>query len=201
MKQIIFIRGGEAFDKPEDYHAYLQNRSFDPFDSKKSWRDRVARALSEEYEMMIPLMPCKQNADYLGRKIRFERHFSYLNNEELILIGHSLGASFLVKRLSENNFPKHISQLHLVCTMISSEWLVGEGLGQFVADRNKITSIETQVEKIFLYHSKDDPVVPYWHSEKLAELLPKSTFLTFQNRKHFNQPALPELLENINYYK
>lgn len=201
MKQIIFIRGWEAFDKPEDYHAYLKNRSFNPFDTKKSRRDRVSRALSEEYQMMIPTMPCKQNADYLGRKIRFERHFDYLNNEELIVIGHSLWASFLVKRLSENTFPKNISQLHLVCTMISSQWLIGEGLGQFVADQSKIPTIENQVNQIFLYHSKDDTVVPYRQSEKLAELLPKSTFLTFQNRWHFNQPALPELLENINYYK
>lgn len=201
MKQIIFIRGWEAFDKQEDYHSYLQNRSFDPFDTKKSRRDRVARALSEEYQMMIPTMPCKQNADYLGRKIRFERHFDYLNNEELILIGHSLWATFLTKRLSENTFPKEISQLHLVCTYLSSTGLIDEWIGDFIIDHDKVSTIEKQVNQIFLYHSKDDPVVPYRHSEKLAELLPKSTFLTFQNRKHFNQPALPELLENINYYK
>ncbi len=201
MKQIIFIRWGEAFDKPGDYHNYLKNRSFDPFQNKKSRRDRIGRALSEEYQTMIPTMPCKQNADYLWWKIRFERHFDYLNDEELILIGHSLGWSFLIKRLSENNFPKKISQLHLVCTYFESEWLIDEWIGDFLSDKAKIPHIQDQVDQIFLYHSTDDPVVPYSHSEKLAALLPKSTLLTFQNRKHFNQPALPELLENINYYK
>lgn len=200
MKQILFIRWWEAFDAPEDYHAYLRNREFNPFDQKKSWRDWVARALSSEYEVMMPTMPCKQNADYESWKIRFERHFPFLNDEPCILIGHSLWWSFLLKRLSENTFPKDVFQLHLVCPALSSEWLVGEGIGTFRADVTLFHRIEQQIETIFIYHSKDDPVVPYMHSEAIAEYIPSSTFLTFQHRGHFDQPALPELLDNIWYY-
>lgn len=200
MKQILFIRWWEAFDKQEDYHNYLRNRSFDPFATKKSRRDRIGRALSEEYEMMIPTMPCKQNAEYEARKIRFERHFDYLNDEWCILIWHSLWGSFLVKWLSENTFPKKISQLHLVCSYLESKWLIGEWIGTFTAELDKIPDIEKQVDQIYIYHSKDDPVVPYQHSETLASLLPTATMLTFENRWHFNQPALPELLEKIQYY-
>jgi len=143
-------------------------------------------------------MPNKYSADYGARKIWFERHFIYLNEEDTILIGRSLGASFLLKRLSENTFPKRITQLHLVATMLYSDEISGVGLGQFVADINKIASMQAQVEKIFLYHSKDDTVVPYRHSEKLAELATKSALFTFQDREHFNQETFPELLENIN---
>lgn len=93
-----------------------------------------------------------------------------------------------------------ISQLHLVCSVLNSTWLIGEWIGTFAADLNKIPDIEKQVAQIYIYHSKDDPVVPYQHSETLASLLPTATMLTFENRWHFNQPALPELLEKIQYY-
>ena len=85
--QIIFIRGGEAFDTKEQYYNYLRQREYNPFEQKKSWRDWIGWALSEEYEMMMPTMPNKHNADYLSWQIWFEKLFPYLNDQKLIVIG------------------------------------------------------------------------------------------------------------------
>ena len=35
-------------------------------------------------------MPNKYNASYKARKIWFEKIFPYLNDEDLVLVGHSL---------------------------------------------------------------------------------------------------------------
>jgi hypothetical protein len=67
--------------------------------------------------MFIPEMPNSKNASYKARKIWFEKLFPYLNDEGIILIGLSLGTIFLLKYLTENTFPKTISQLHLVGTV------------------------------------------------------------------------------------
>ncbi|USN58602.1 MAG: alpha/beta hydrolase [Candidatus Peribacteria bacterium] len=197
-QQVIFIRGGEAFDTKEEFYHYLQTREFNPFEHHRNWRDWIAWALSENYDAMTPVMPNKQWADYTAWKIWFERHLVYLNNEPLILIGHSLGATFLLKYLSENNFPKIISQLHIVSPVHNNDGLASETISTFELDDTKIPNIESKAEKIFLYHSKDDPVVPFHHGQSVAKLLPNAQFLQFENRLHFNQPAFPELLENIN---
>ncbi|MCX6822410.1 MAG: hypothetical protein NTX91_00235 [candidate division SR1 bacterium] len=201
MKQIIFIRGGEAFDTEEQYLDYLKKRKYDPFDQSKSWKDWIEWALSDKYEMMAPVMPCKQNATYVAWKIWFEKLLPYLNEEELIVIGSSLGGTFLAKYLSENTFPKRISQLHLVAPVFGSEGLVDETIGDFAFDPNKLDTMEKQVDKIFLYASTDDPLVPISHCEMYKKYVPSTEVLIFQNRGHFFQPALPELLENIGAYQ
>jgi len=119
-KQILFIRGGESFDNQEDFYKYISTVSLDPYNKTKEWRDWIIWALEDSYDLICPLMPNKQNADYVAWKIWFERHFQFINNEKPILIGHSLGGGFLLKYLSENNFPKKISQLHLVAPYVEN---------------------------------------------------------------------------------
>ena len=45
--------------------------------------------------------------------------------------------------------------------------------------------------------SKDDPVVPFNHSERLAKELPNANYMIFEDRQHFNQEHFPELIETI----
>ena len=64
-------------------------------------------------------------------------------------------------------------------------------------DTNRISNIEQQVEQIVLYHSKDDPSVPYASAERLSQMLLSAKLFTFEDRGHFGQDEFPELLENI----
>ena len=71
-------------------------------------------------------------------------------------------------------------------------------LETFLFDLSKMENVAHQCEKIVIYHSKDDHVVPYAHSEKLAELLPQATFESFETRGHFyHLPCFPELFDHI----
>jgi len=193
------IEWGNTHTSRTDYYEFLKTKRLEPFKEKKSRKKRIAEQSTKQYQSMIPTMPCKQNADYLGRKIRFERHFDFVNNEGTILIGDSLGASFLTKRLSENIFPKRLEQLHLICTPIKDT--SDESITNFRPNEDNIPNIQEQTDNIYIYHSTDDPVVPYDQGVLLSKLLPKAKFISFSDRGHFNQETFPELLKNINYYK
>jgi len=195
--QLIFIRGGEAFDTEEQFWEYLKNKTYNPFEKHKSWRDWVGWALSEDFEIMEPTMPNKQRAQYMAWSIWFEKLFPHLNDQKLVMIGHSLGGLFLAKYLSEHTFPKHIHQLHLVAPVFDGTNLQGEGVGDFVLDASKLAHAEEQCSHIFLYQSEDDVVCPAYHGRQYKNHLPKARYEEFHNRGHFAQAAFPELLKNI----
>jgi predicted alpha/beta hydrolase family esterase len=194
-KQILFIHGGTVLNT-EELHEYLKNSDHDPRKERGRWINWVRDYLPEEYEMFIPEMPNKRSADYESWKIWFEKFFPYLN-DEVVLIGYSLGGCFLAKYLSENDFPKKIDQLHFVCPVIISEGPRGEDIKTFSFDTQNLSEIKNKTEKIFIYHSKDDPVVSFYHSEFLVEKLPSAEFFQFEDKGHFFQEEFPEILENI----
>lgn len=57
-------------------------------------------------------------------------------------------------------------------------------MGDFVFDLNMIPKIQDIAEEIFIYHSTDDPVVPYSHAERLHNYLPKAKLITLTDRGH-----------------
>jgi hypothetical protein len=138
-------------------------------------------------------------ATYKARKIWFEKIFPYLNDEDLVIVWHSLWWMFLIKYLWENTFPKKIKQLHLVSSVFDESDMSDEEkyAWDFAYDPNIIHNLENQAEKIFLYHSTDDEIVPYTHAEKIKAYLPKAKLVALSDRGHFKQAEFPELLKNI----
>lgn len=196
-KQILFIRGGETFANKEDFYKYISTVQLDPYKEKKSWRDWVIEILKDEYDFLCPNMPSKQDADYKAWKIWFERYLDFINDEGLILIGSSLGATFLLKYLSENSFSKKISQLHLVVPAVFDDFLTIERLNTFLFDLEKINVISNICDNIYLWGSKDDPLVSFKNSEIVKENLSNAEFHVFEDRGHFFVETFPEILEVI----
>ncbi len=197
QNQIIFIRWWEVFDTKEQFFEYLQKREYNPYKKEKSWRDWIAWALSDNFEVFEPQMPNKQWADYEAWKVWFEKLFPYLWEWKIILLGHSLWGVFLMKYLSENQFPKPIHQLHFVSPTFDNSWLKWETIGNFKPDREKLKNIEKLSDKIFLYQSKDDESVPWSHAQEYRKYISFTQYFEFEDRGHFRQPAFPELLDTI----
>lgn len=86
----------------------------------------------------------------------------------------------------------------MVAAPFEREWWGSESLASFgINDFENLTNITNKTEKIFIYHSKDDSVVPYAHAEKYLEYLPSAQLNAFEDRGHFLQEEFPELIENI----
>jgi len=200
MKQIIFIHGGCIFPTLERMYEVLSKRDYNPAnETRKRWKQSIADALSWTYQIFRPEMHSASNASYKIRKMRFEKVLTYLNDDDTILIWHSLWAQFLIKYIWETGFPKQIKQLHLVSAVLDESDMDEDEnyMGDFAYNPEIIANLEKHVYQIFIYHSTDDDIVPYSHAEKIKSHLPKAKLLTFTNRWHINQPEFPELLENI----
>ena len=198
-KQIVVIHGGDTFNTYEEYLSFLKNREFDLERLKKEdWKETLSEKLGEKFEVIILKMPNSANAKYLEWKIWFEKLIPFLK-DEVILVGHSLGGIFLAKYLSENSFPKRIRATLLVAPPYDTEG-TDYSLVDFTLSEapGKLTE---QSDEIFLYHSEDDPVVPFGSLRKYEKELSGARVRIFKDRGHFQQEKFPELVEDIKSLK
>jgi len=194
-KQVLIIHGGDTYESYDDYLNLLKTIPVDMGFLKKGdgWKKNLQDDLGNDFEIFNPLMPSAWNMKYIEWKIWIERFFPFFK-DGIVLMGHSLGGVFLAKYLSENDFPVRISQLHLSASPFDDE--SEEYLGELKLD-DRISIIENKVNKIFIYHSKDDQVVSFGELEKYSKALPKAEKVIFEDRGHFKQEHFPEIVEKI----
>ena len=141
-------------------------------------------------------MPLQDNAKYSDWKIHFERYFSQLKNN-IILIGNSLGGIFLAKYLSENRFPKKILSTYLICPPFENT-LDGEDLVGGFNLKSDLSLIEKNSKKLYLLFSKDDDVVPVSHTEKYRKKLKNAKIIIYKSKKgHFRISKFPDIIKMI----
>jgi predicted alpha/beta hydrolase family esterase len=159
------------------------------------WKVTLNTDLGEDFEVLIPSMPNQTNAQYTEWEIMFNKSLELLEHE-VVLVGHSLGAVFLAKYLTLHALSKKVVSLHLVAGPFDNSGLEDESLASFELPNN-ISSISKHTDTIFIYHSKDDPVVPVEHALKYAANLSQASLEIFENRGHMKTEHFPELVTNI----
>ncbi|MCA9362557.1 alpha/beta hydrolase [Candidatus Kaiserbacteria bacterium] len=198
-QQVFYIHGGDAYSKRGDFLESLKTREIRTLpwtEPLKKWTGTFVEDLGEEYEVFKPSMPCADNAKYDEWKIWFERHFEYLR-DDIILVGWSQGGYFFAKYLTENDFPFTIKALFLLAAPLMTHNDNGEDGADFQFDYEKVGELTNKTDRIYIYHSKDDPIVPYDQALKYKELLPGAELVTFEDKNHFLIEEFPELLEKI----
>ena len=142
MKQLLYIHGGNLTKDNDELLKIMATREINPFEEKKRRKQTLQDRLPE-FVVIKPEMPNKDMARYSTWKLWFEKYIPFLDPENLVLVGHSLGGMFLTKYLAENEFPIQISQLHLVAPVLDNRGL-NEGdnyLGDFAYNVNDIKNI------------------------------------------------------------
>lgn len=190
--QVIFIHGGDAFRDPEKLYAMLQGRMFNPYDAKKKWQELLFANLADTHECHRLSMPNSFWADYKAWKIWFEKMVPYLR-DGVVLVGHSLGGSFLFRYLTENKLPVTVGQVHLIAPVI----LPIEDCEGFYINIENWSGFMSSIDEVHVWHSSDDLYVPMHHAERLAAKCPSATTHYFTDRGHFLQSEFPELLTEI----
>ena len=109
-----------------------------------------------------------------------------------ILVGHSFGASVLLKYLSETVRRPAFAGLFLIATPFWGtdfpEFALAPDFGERLRD----------VASLYLYHSRDDPEIPFETLERYRHVLPHAKVRALEGRGHeFNQPQFPELAADI----
>jgi len=194
--QVFYIHGGMTFKNKKDYLNYLKNRPIS-IDKKRRWHDEsLDKKLGKNFDIIRPFMPLSDNARYDEWKIHFERYFPLLKNN-LILIGQSLGAVFLVKYLSEHKFPKKIHSIYLIGTPFDNT-LPGEDLVNGFKLKSDLSLIEKNCKKIYFLFAKNDDVVPISHAKKYRNKLKNAKIIIYKHIKgHFKISQFPQLVKLI----
>ncbi len=192
--QIVVIHGGDNFETQEQYIAFLETFpiELDKF-RKHKWNNRLGDDLGDGFDVLAPQMPNKWNAKYAEWKLWFDK-ITALLDDEVALIGHSLGGVFLARYLTEDTFPKRIRGTFLVAAPHHGS--SDEPLLDFTPPRS-LDAMAAQAGQIFLYHSTDDPVVPVVDLDAYRAALPQATGRLFNDRGHFGQSDFPELVADI----
>lgn len=133
---------------------------------------------------------------------------SYLEaNEEIILVGHSLGGTAVLRYLESLNSGVKIGGVVLVAP-VSEKLEVADPTSDFRKIDNFFNSefdlekIKNAVNKITIIHGKKDQFVPFEHSEKISKGL-GCELITVENGDHFSQKSepicyeLPQALDSI----
>lgn len=195
MKQVIVIHGGTTFERYEDYLNNLASKplKLDRYIYKPMWKELLGEELGENYQVLLPAMPNKQNARYSEWKTFFT-NFSNLIEDDCILIGHSLGAIFLAQYLSEVDFPRRIKATILIAGPYDDDST--EDLTDFKV-KDISPRIIYQAGKMTFFFGTDDPVVPLAEAEKYRKKLPHAEYILLPAPDHFMREEFPELLQVI----
>ena len=168
-RSAILIHGGTTYENRAQYLRALQekNPKLEWFKLRKDWKYELQDRLGDQFVVYAPQMPNKTNAQYDEWKLWFEKVVDLLG-DEVTLIGHSLGALFLVKYLSENTLGRKARKLCLLGTPYDNAGMGAEQLGSFIRIGD-LSSVALQVSEIYFYHSEDDFAVPFgkWGQSRL----------------------------------
>jgi len=107
-----------------------------------------------------------------------------------VLVGHSLGASILLKHVSEGKAQRPIAGIFLVATPYwgAEDWEVDE----YALQRDFASRLPEGLP-VFLYHGREDEVVPFEHLALYAQGLPRATVREFDGRGHQFDEDLSEV--------
>ncbi len=115
--------------------------------------------------------------------------------DEAILIGHSLGGTVLLKYLFEELCHTSISGVFLIAAPYwnkDDDWQ-----GDEFAFSEDIAEKLPHKLPIFLYHSRDEEIVPFTHLKYYKEKLPEATIREIHGAEHYFNDGLPQLVDDI----
>lgn len=163
-KQVLFLPGGG--DNGYDADARLV--------------DSLQNLLGNKYELNYPRMQTDEAAPDFGWLKQIATEMAKLGDDGL-LVAHSLGASLLLKYLSENKIFGMITGIFLLATPFwlgEEDWLQGLKLQEDFAGHLPPTS------RFFFYHCRDDEEVPFDHLAFYRQKLPGATFREIERGGH-----------------
>jgi predicted alpha/beta hydrolase family esterase len=178
ITKVLFIQGGGA-----EAHAW---------DAKLA--SSLAEKLGPDYEVIFPEMPNEADPNYLAWKGRIQEQLQAAG-DGTVLVGHSIGASMLMKMLAEGDAGASLKGVFLVAAPFVHarkgwQWKEAElpvnASGKLPGDL-----------PLFLYHGQEDEEVPFAHLALYMETFPRAVGRALPGRNHQINDDLTEVAEDI----
>lgn len=149
--------------------------------------------LGDEFRIIYPPMPDADYPTYLSWDAVLTTNLKSLS-EKVILIGHSLGASIILKHFSREPVPPKVIGMILLGTPYwkNQNWDVSE----YVIEDDFLANL-SKLEDIYFYYSLDDEVIPHSHLESYQKLLPQANWRIISHVDHSYHGAIPDIIRDI----
>lgn len=151
--------------------------------------------LKADYRIIAPEMPDPENLKYADWKKTLGEALNERDGE-VILVGHSLGGSAVLKFFSEEERKVSIKGMFLISSPywgLDEEWQLKDFILKNDFERNL-----ADIPQLYFYHSIQEEIVPFSHHKAYAEKLPQATLRQLEGDRHLFYEGLPELVKDIN---
>lgn len=176
-KHILFIQGGGDGG----------------YEADKALVRSLQENLGDQYAIDYPEMPSDESAPDFGWLHEIGKKISEAK-DNFILAGHSLGASMILKFLSENDVPKKIKGIFLLATPF---WSGNETWKQGLKLRENFAGNLPGETPIFFYHCQDDEEVPFSQMDQYKRELPQANFRVVTSGGHQFNNSLALVTDHI----
>jgi predicted alpha/beta hydrolase family esterase len=157
---------------------------------KVYWEPLLQDGLGAKYQVRAPRMPSPTDPHYPSWAERIARLIGEVDRP--VLVGHSFGASVLLKFVAQAGPRPDFRGLFLVATPF---WKAD--FPEFALTAEQLDRLQS-VSPLVFYYSHDDPVVGFDHLGEFARELPRAILRELDGRGHeFNQDSFPELVADI----
>lgn len=174
--QILFIQGGG-------------DGTHDAWDNKLV--ASLEAGLGSGYQVRYPRMPNEGDPNYPAWKAELETQFETLD-ETAILVGHSVGAAFLINALGELRPRRNFGAVLLIAPPFFGDG----GWPDAAMDPRKLAELGSEFP-VRLYHGAADAEVPSRHLELYAKAMPQATTRLLADRDHQLNDDLSEVARDI----
>jgi uncharacterized protein len=149
--------------------------------------------LSPDYDVRFPIMPHPEQPTYEAWRRQIEHELD-ASDDGVVLVGHSVGGSVLLKYLAETTRGFSVASLFILAAPYWGEpdWQFAEF--EFPDDAS---SKLARFSRVFLYHSRDDEEVPFAHLGRYAHLLPHAVVRELDGFGHEFKHGCPQLVADI----
>ncbi|WP_437331841.1 alpha/beta fold hydrolase [Sorangium sp. So ce394] len=163
------------------------------YEADRPLAESLQGALGVEYDVRYPAMPNERNPTYATWKDAIARELAAFERKAA-LVGHSFGASLLLKYAAEEPLDGRASGLFLIAAPF---WRVEDwDVPEFALADDFAAKLPAEL-RLFFYHSRDDETVPFAHLAHYREALPSATFRELDARGHQLEDDLAEVAADV----
>jgi predicted alpha/beta hydrolase family esterase len=175
VTQVLFVQGGGEGAHEADAKLALSLQS----------------ELGPAYKVHFPRMPNEGSPDYAAWGRHISETLAALG-DDVVLVGHSFGASILIKILVEQTGEHAVRGVFLIAAPFWGDrgWTWKEV--ELPKDAGKRLALP-----LFLYHSQDDEEVPYAHVDLYLKAFPRAELRRLAGRNHQLDDDLSEVAADI----
>ena len=159
---------------------YVQGGGKGAHDEDAALAASLQRALGGEYDVHFPRMPDESDPNVASWKRKISDELSRLRGQ-VLLVGHSIGGSIVLKYLAEEDVKIPVAGLFLLA---APSWDEDQWNFEDLKLPRNLAQRLASIPRICLYHSRDDAVVPFAHLALHAARLPQATIRAVDGRGH-----------------